>query len=185
MQEKDTTATSFLGGLVIGVLAMILLGIHTRPLYRDALRSSFIAEQDLVSDLRACEGDLLGSVVHRWSALEAESDPEVWPSVGWSQREIDPLFAFRLLWFEEGVSNPSALDGQGQRAMLGTHRADLAARLELIGQENAAKEQWELAEALTGLPEERLRERAFARLQSLREIESCRLVTAPAQVHGR
>jgi len=185
MKSSTSIVICFLAGLLTGIVGMTLLGTHLRPLHRDMLRNSFIVEQEFAADRVACKDNLLRSVVHRWCAIDAESEREAWPSAGWNAEERNPWFALRLLQLQYGPYDSSNSDGEGGKTILGIHRADLAARLELIGQPEAAEQQWELAIALTRLPRERLRKRAFQRLDSLRRVDNCRLTTSPADGAGR
>ncbi len=145
----------FVIGFACGALVLDILCIKAVPVYTDAIKYNFLAEQELLARRAQREGNDMRALVHRWNAVDAISENgfDVFQPEWKSKNKPGLLYPFQSLCIKCGSSGEKTL-----RLNEGLHRARLALAMRKVGMEEPAKEQWDKALELTSWQTDKLKE---------------------------
>lgn len=138
----------FMLGLVVGAFAIESLEIYTRPIYRQLIGNDLKIEQEFLAGRASRENKLFEETLHRWAAVNAESD-EGFRSFREKSEQINDnsyFFPFALVVFKS-MWSPEKIQ-KGKKIVEGLDRGKLAIALEKIGQQELADEQWNKSQQL-------------------------------------
>jgi hypothetical protein len=148
----------FLVGFVAGALVMDYLSIPARKVYREHLQRAYLNKQQSMASSALRDGKRLEALVHLWNDLDV--DP-IDGSKLFDRHDtvaIEESFGFFLLpSIKKYTDTLVYLKPGGEDKVKGLAHGKLAAALQLLGYENAAKEHWSEATRLLKMPEGQVR----------------------------
>ena len=158
MKKTIVITIVFLLGFIVGALTINLLTIPARKAYRELLQMTYVSNQRTLEISALKEGNRPKALVHIWNLIDA--DPVNGSKIFKSEfadaldREFWFIFfpSFKNVSKNVGRPMPGAED-----LVMGAEHGRLAAVLELLGHEEAAKEHWVLAAKLLNMPENEVR----------------------------
>jgi hypothetical protein len=138
----------FFFGFLVGAVATSQLERKVRPTFVKMIQSGLKVEQEFLAAKAARENRMFESAVHRWVAVNAESEEgfKIFRKSQTYYNDESILFPLQLLVFEKMNSTENVL--KGEKVVEGLDRGKLAASLEIIGENSLAEKEWEKAQVL-------------------------------------
>lgn len=139
----------FLLGMLIGAILVESLEVYVRPTYRQLIGTDLKIEQEFLAIRAARENKPLETTLHRWAAVNAESEQgfRVFQKSSDQIEDQSYLFPFQLLALK-WMYSPDNVQ-KGKAVIESIDRGKLAVALEALGRIDEADQQWKYAQQLT------------------------------------
>jgi hypothetical protein len=144
---KLVAITFLIAGFLCGFVAYGLVVVNSSPYYLENLRINFRANQQLLSIKSTNNDDMVSMLVHRQNVVDSYSNETI--SIFETKLSgFDFWLPFQLLALNSVTD--SMVDTKSGTISEGLERGKLAYTMDLIGLQDHAEKEWDLASKLAG-----------------------------------
>jgi hypothetical protein len=155
--KKFAIGAAFVVGVVLGGTSMNLLAMKASKVYLHAIRSDYLAQEELLAVQAQKRHDFNQALVHYNNMVYATSAPGD-AFFKTAQSKWSFWFPFAALVIDQ-MGRDSKSSGLAQNKIEGINRGKLGMILEALGKKNEAEKQYQMAADLMGIKDiQRLKE---------------------------